>query len=472
MQGLQGNDTITLSLANDEAQGGVGTDSITLTSDGVLSNTISGGKGSDTVFLRSAGQFAGYVDLGAGSDSIRFATGGGTVLNGANIFGGEGSDTLRIVEAATNSTIGAGSGADILSFSGATALTTSLVMGGKSKDTITFLAQSTGSFASVIGGRGSDVIQATGAGVYANSLIGGGKGTDSLRIDGAQTSGSVAGGGLNDTIRIIGGYAGGSIFGDASGVTTVGTGTDGAADGADQIFLSAVSTAAGSIYGGGGNDTITMLSGLLQTAGTANVVDGGNGADSITIVGHAAAIGYGDGLITGGKGNDTIDIDHSTAALGAVLATISGGEGSDQILVAGLTTGTESRTFSNNISQADVAAIISGVSGDVLRVATALSFTANNANFLVGAPTIDVLSAMGAADTTIGVAGDIAVFSDGTDSFIVFGLSANDSDVTQIAIKGKDIVLTTRVGQVTYATSNFGFTAAATATGGINVTFS
>ena len=470
VQGLAGRDSITLSLASDEAQGGKGNDSISLTRTGAVSNTVYGGAGNDTVFFRSSTLFNGYVDLGAGADSIRFATGNGAVLNGANIFGGEGNDTLRVVEASTNTTIGGGSGADLLSFSGGNATTSSLVMGGKQKDTITLLNQSTGSFASLIGGKGADLIQGTGAGAFTNSLIGGGQGADSLRIDGAQTAGSVAGGGLNDTIRIIGAYAGGSIYGDANGVTTAGTGTGGAADGADQILLSAVSTGAASIYGGGANDTITFLSGT--GAGVNTLIDGGNGADSITIVGHAAGNGYGDGTITGGNGNDTIDVRYSSAALGAALATISGGEGTDQIIVAGLGAGTEARTFSNNISQADVAAIISGVSGDTLRVATGTSFTANNANFLTGAPTIDVLSAMGAADTTIGVAGDIAVFSDGTDSFIVFGLSGNDSDVTQIAIKGKDIVLTTRTGQVTYATSNFGFTAAATASGGINVTFS
>ena len=472
VQGLAGADSIVLNLANDEADGGAGNDSISLVKSGTITSTVKGGAGNDTVFFRSSTLFSGFVDLGAGADSIRFATGNGTILNGSNVFGGEGNDTLRIVEAVTNSTVGAGSGADILSFSGGNAVTTSLVNGGKQKDTITLINQSTGSFATLNGGRGADIIQGTGAGAFTNSLIGGGKGTDSIRIDGAQTAGSVAGGGLADTIRIIGGYAGGTIFGDANGVTAAGTGTGGAADGADQILLSAVSTAAGTIYGGGGNDTITMQSGLLQTAGTANLVDGGNGADSITIVGHAAALGYGDGTITGGKGHDTIDVDHNTGGLGAVLATISGGAGTDQILVAGLGAGTEAATFSNNISQADVAAIISGVSGDTLRVATGTSFTANNANFLTGAPTIDVLSAMAAADTTIGTAGDIAVFSDGTDSFIVFGLSGNDSDVTQIAIKGKDIVLTTRTGQVTYATSNFGFTAAATASGGINATFS
>ena len=82
VQGLAGADSIVLNLANDEADGGAGNDSISLVRSGTVSNTVKGGAGNDTVFLRSSTLFSGFVDLGAGADSIRFATGNGTILNG------------------------------------------------------------------------------------------------------------------------------------------------------------------------------------------------------------------------------------------------------------------------------------------------------------------------------------------------------------------------------------------------------
>ena len=56
VEGLAGNDTITLVLAADEASGGAGDDSITLAGAAGISatNTISGGEGSDSVFVNTA----------------------------------------------------------------------------------------------------------------------------------------------------------------------------------------------------------------------------------------------------------------------------------------------------------------------------------------------------------------------------------------------------------------------------------
>ena len=54
VQGLAGNDTITISLANDEAEGGAGDDTIAITRSGTVSNTIYGGAGADTVFVQSS----------------------------------------------------------------------------------------------------------------------------------------------------------------------------------------------------------------------------------------------------------------------------------------------------------------------------------------------------------------------------------------------------------------------------------
>ena len=43
VQGLAGNDTITLALVNDEAEGGAGNDTIGLTKTGTLVNVVDGG---------------------------------------------------------------------------------------------------------------------------------------------------------------------------------------------------------------------------------------------------------------------------------------------------------------------------------------------------------------------------------------------------------------------------------------------
>ena len=103
VQGLQGADTISLTLADDEASGGKGFDSISITRTGTVNNTITGGEGNDTVWVRSATVFGGSVKLGAGQDSIAFATANGTTtLVGSTVRGGAGNDTLTITHAITN----------------------------------------------------------------------------------------------------------------------------------------------------------------------------------------------------------------------------------------------------------------------------------------------------------------------------------------------------------------------------------
>ena len=177
--------------------------------------------------LHGAQVFGGYVDLGSGADTIQVVS---SAVNGANVFGGEGNDTLRFQHALINTTVGAGSGADLLSFSAGQALTTTLVFGGKQKDTISLIGGETAAAASIGGGKGADYLNLSAAGALASTNVGGGQGGDSIRL-GTAAIGSVSGGGMNDTIRVIGQYAGGAIFGDGKGVTTAGTGTGGAAGG-------------------------------------------------------------------------------------------------------------------------------------------------------------------------------------------------------------------------------------------------
>ena len=87
-----------------------------------------------------------------------------------------------------------------------------------------------------------------------------------------------------------------TIFGDANGVTTVGTGTDGGADGADVIGNTASLIDRATIYGGGGKDTIKFLSQAVN-----GLVVGGNGADSISLIGTGTY-----GSVNGGAGDDNL----------------------------------------------------------------------------------------------------------------------------------------------------------------------
>ena len=472
VQGLQGNDTITLSLSTDEGAAGAGNDVIRIANRAVLVNTIQGGDGNDTVLFNSAAQFGGYIDLGAGSDSIAFSA-TAPLINGGQIYGGEGSDTIRLANSFVNATIGAGSGNDLVAITAAGAtVTSSLINGGKEKDTISF-GPGGGSFATVAGGQGADQIAFT-AGNFTNTLVGGGQGVDSIQL-GAGEVATVAGGGLSDTITFTSGaYSAGLIFGDANGVTTEGTGTEGAADGADFINGTQTDFNTVSVYGAGGNDTIAFRT---RSAG---MVDGGNGADSIFVGLATAGSNYGLGTISGGAGLDTINVG-VTSVFAAYTAngTISGGEGVDLISVrlAAATAGVSVN------STAAIVAVISDVSKDTVRTLSGLNFTAGGgntaANWVGLAPTMVATTGVG---TFIGTgagglapftAGSIGVFSDGTDSIIAIKQGdATSSAVSMILVKGVDLTITTATGSVTATATTFRFSVAANTGGGMNITFS
>ena len=485
VQGLAGNDTIVLSRADDEGQAGTGNDSIALTRTGTVSNTIFGGAGTDTVFIRSSTIFGGYVDLGAGTDSIRFATAAGTTsLVDANVFGGEGNDTLAISARVTTSTVGAGSGTDILNFTAAQLVTSSLVFGGKQKDTITFNG-ATGRDASIGGGKGADILAVSQSGALATTNVGGGQGTDSITA-GANAVGSISGGGLNDTIT-LGGFGGGRVYGDAVGITTAGTGTGGAADGADLINIAAAATANTTINGAGGSDTIAFASGaLLGVTRGAGIVDAGDGTDSIRLVGSAANIALVSGTsINGGAGNDTISLGARYATGGEVnaMGTINGGAGTDLIIFGGADGGIEVISeAASALTGLTATLILDNVSGDTLRIGNNAAVTANTIqNWARGAASIQVASTIsalttthmtgGATSNTTG-AGNISVFSDGNDTLIVVNSNAASTSSYAIFVNGRDLVTTTRTGAVTLAASNFGFSVTAAGDDGINIAFS
>ena len=481
VQGLEGNDTISLVLANDEAQGGAGNDSIALTRAGTTTNTVYGGAGNDTVWIRSSASFQGYVDLGAGNDTIRIGSAGADAIANANVFGGEGADTLAISNTVTNSTIGAGSSTDLIVFSAGGSVSTSLVFGGKQADTIRFNAGDTASVASIGGGKGGDYLafsQSTGA--FTDTNIGGGQGTDSIEL-GTGAKASVSGGGLNDTINAGVAFGGGSIYGDGVGVTTAGTGADGAADGADLISFDVALGGATSVYGAGGNDTITIASGVANVG----QINGGDGNDTITLAGSAADHLATAASIVGGAGNDTITVGsalYGTTAIASV-GTINGGAGSDLIIIKATSGALNAGSYSaSNISALSaVGFVIAGAgSGDVIRIGANSTITGDTQqNWAGGTPQVFVASSLSSMSAGVlanlavtATAGSVAVFSDGTDTVISVTVGDQALSVYSVVLDGVDLVTTTLVGNVSLASSNFGFTVAAAGSEGLNITLS
>ena len=97
-------------------------------------------------------------------------------------------------------------------------------MGGKGKDTLRSVPVATVS--TLLASMATTHLSFISVG-SSSFVATGGKGFDSIRL-GSATFATVAGGGLADTINFTSTNSGGGVFyGDALGVTTVGTGTGG-----------------------------------------------------------------------------------------------------------------------------------------------------------------------------------------------------------------------------------------------------
>lgn len=454
VQGFQGEDTITLSLVNDEAAAGQGNDTVYLTSTGTHKNIVSGGAGSDTIRFAAATVNSQSVAGGAGDDLI--AIDGTGIVSELQIAGNEGNDTVTLAGTTiVNSYIGLGQGNDSVAFASSTSFAAGDLFGGKGKDTLA-LGNLTGASSTINGGNGADLIT-TGASTLTSAKIGAGKGTDSINIGTGVITGSIAGGGLADTITIGTGSQAKAItiFGDANGVTTKGTGTEGGADGADVIGATTAVAGAATVYGAGGADTIKVLSGT-----SAGILDGGNGSDSIYLAGAGALQS-----VNGGAGTDNITVATAMAAKSAI-ASVNGGSGNDTLTFAGEADATFTTAAAAGSASSTTAlnmAVYGAASGDVIKLTntTMTNSTAGTTNWLInGAATVFVYSAAGQLSAGIGAGtGDIGVYSDGTNT--IFSIGDNSNGVQKIYVDGLDLVTTTVVGsEQTLNSSNFGFTLA------------
>lgn len=498
--GLQGADTITLTVKADEARGGLGDDSITLAGVSSVENTVTAGSGNDTIFVNTASTtIGGSLGLNEGNDLFNNTS---VQVIGASIGGNAGDDTITLLANVTNSAVGGGKNADDLNFSAGT-FTTSTVNGGAGADTITMNA-GTFNISTIQSGDGHDRIAASAA-TFGTAIVGLGKGLDSIAL-GAQSTLTVAGGAGADTVNFVGAFAGGGIFGDGLNQTVSSSG-----GGGNDLIGSTGTTfgevAAISIYGASGADTIRFNSG---STGFAFIVDGGFGADLIGA--SAAGMGFSASTLAGGDGNDTIVLNEMATQGGSVIL---GGAGADSIALftqAGVSGSINGGAGADTINMASgllgfnqtaLATINGGAGADVIRfsvasggIQTLTSLTAGNITgqtayhgavvyeagdiiqynntaisttgaawagaggqilIVTSITALTISAAANGANYSAQSAGSISVFSDGTDTY--FFINANNNSATfNFIVTGADLTTTTAVGLVNEGSSNFGFT--------------
>lgn len=257
------------------------------------------------------------IDLGLGADIFninRFGLGGS--LNGSEIRGNDGNDTLNLLvggEGSANSTFRGGAGDDLINLKGR--FTNVEVAGGGDDDAILFLGSGVFTGSEARGGGGDDVIRDNGFEiVLAGSTLRGGGDDDLIDV-----SSSIAGIGVNG-LFIGGGDGDDSLYGTRSGQNTIraGAGNDfiQAFDGDDLLV------------GGGGNDTIIAGNGNDSVFGEDgnDVIFGITGSNKIDA-------GIGDDFVAGGFADDSVDGGAGDDILigGAGNDTLNGGEGNDVI---------------------------------------------------------------------------------------------------------------------------------------------
>ena len=491
--GFQGNDTLTLSLASDEANAGAGDDSIVLGIAGAAVSTVSAGSGNDTVTVGTAvTTFNGSIGLGGGND---FFSNTSVSFIGGTLGGNAGQDTISVAGGATNLTIGGGADADSIAVTAGN-LTLAGLVGGGGADTINLSGAGAYSTITVQAADGHDKINVTGLGTWNTSIISGGKGFDSIQLSSAVIA-TVKGGAGDDTVSFVGNSVanGVVVFGDSSASQTAG--------GADLIGTSAlVIRGNASIYGGGANDTINFASPAaaaefvidggegddligntavalvnatatsiiggagadtikLQTVATGNVILGGAGADSIFIQ-------TGISTINGGDGADTITFGGTSVSTGQggtyTGITINGGAGADRIIFS--LTG-YSGLSANGAATGACAGLGAVVyeAGDTLVIGTT-SLSVSAAAWAGAGGQIAVRTGTSAMEYAANAAaGTLSVFDVGDDLLIGIKLdttAGGNSGYSYITVVGGgSLIKTAGTGLVNNSTANFGFSVAA-----------
>ena len=280
--------------------------------------TVFGG-GGNSIFTQTSGASQLLTLIGGGAnDSFSIAS---AVLATDSISGGLGIDTLQIATAGTiaDSSFAKISGVEALSLTGASSVTLDLnarkagfatISGGAGATNITQTANEINAL-TLVGGNGNhnDSFTITNATQLANDSIVGGLGTDTLTISSAASinngfakvsgievlsltgASSVILGTVSQNIfsTVIGG-SGTAVLNAAAYTSAVKL--DNNASSAASSLLSG--TAADTLIGGGGKDTLQAWSGSAASNSASDTLTGGAGAD-LFVLGSAAGNAYGKG---------------------------------------------------------------------------------------------------------------------------------------------------------------------------------
>jgi Ca2+-binding RTX toxin-like protein len=408
----------------DTLTGGALGDSFDLSHGG--NDTAHGGGGNDTFIMGAALTAADNIDGGTGSDVVTLNGdySAGLVFGAATMTNVE---TLRVTAGhsytltTSNATVAPGTGL---------AIDGSALGAG---DTLVFNggAESDGSF-SIAGGAGNDTLT---GGAQAdsfdlshggNDIAHGGAGNDTFVLGAALTAAdSIDGGTGSDTLTLAGNYSAGLVFGAATitGIEMLklaaGNSYTLTSDDAN-VASGAVLTVDGSALA---SNAHLVFNGVAETDGAFALI-GGAGADTLT--GGAQADSFdlshgGNDIAHGGDGNDTF-------AMGAALTAadqIDGGAGNDTLTLngdysAGLTFG---------------ASTITGVETLQLEAGHNYSFTANNANVAAGQTLTVDASALGSGNAVVfnGAAesnGSFAFIGGAGNDVLTGGNAGNSFDLT------------------------------------------
>ena len=207
-------------------------------------------------------------------------------------------------------------------------------------------------------------------------------------------------------------------------------------------FLTTVAaTAATSIYGGGGADTINISSGALNLTQI-----NGNGAGLHPLAGSADGVITTFNSVNSGAGADTISVGTQINGFSAIgVGTINGGAGSDLVIIQAASGVTASSMAGSTLTGlTNLGFVIAGAgTGDVVRIGNNAAVTTGIPAQLTGqlqppkSTSTTALSTF-SADQATG-AGSVSVFSDGTDSLITISSNAGGTSLFTIFVDGKDL---------------------------------
>jgi len=363
---------------------------------------------------------------------------------GVNFEGGNGNDTISLSGNAVYSAlnVNANQGNDLVAMNGVSGMTKSVVGLGAGADTLS------GGFvtidsATIAGGKGADTITLS-ATTFDNSIIGGDRG-NAVNIDGDG----------NDSIYIEGGtnFTAGSIYGGG---------------GNDTVTFSAAAMTASVVSLNQGKDVFTLNSGALVSDSTIGL---GNQGDSFSVIDSGMILSS---RINLGKGLDSIYFGGTDVGSGDFAnTTIYGGAGADWLIGSATLSGGATvdpvleykANTESTLSAFDTIAVgaTDASSGTyVFRYEPGASQAAFSAAGLTGTNGVVVFSSNFATDVTARVeaiaantsAGDAAAFLDGSSNAYLFVKGSTDNLVVQVGTAAVSSVATLNIN----ASKNFNLT--------------